>query len=451
MANETDGASPGAVIDGFTLGARVHPGAMGALYRVTQPGCARPLVMKMPRVGPEAPGESLVAFETEATIVPTLEGPHVPRFVARGDAAGIPYLVTEWVDGLPLEDLFARGRAAPAEVARVGAAVADALHDVHQQGVVHLDLKPENVILRGDGTAVLIDFGFAHHDRHPDLLAEATRFGMGSAPYVSPEQLLGRRGDRRSDIFALGVMLYELATGELPFGEPDSDVRNRFWLDPSPPVALAPQVPRWLQEIILRCLEPRAELRYEAASDVAFDLRHPEQVVLTERAAKLRRAGPVAHVQRFLRARAEHGPLLRAPAALVSPTPMVLVAIDTAHLEDERHSVIRGVVSQLITLSDEFRLICLSVIPPFEAPLEHRARLRSWAAPLGLPSERLSLHALDAASPAEAIIELARYNNVDLVVLGAPSEGGRAWSQSVASSVTARVRCSVHVVRVPQK
>jgi nucleotide-binding universal stress UspA family protein len=127
------------------------------------------------------------------------------------------------------------------------------------------------------------------------------------------------------------------------------------------------------------------------------------------------------------------------------------VAIDTAHLDDERHPAIRFAVSQILALSVEFRLICLTVIPPFAPPLQHLVDLRHWAAPFGLTSQRLTVHAVESSAPADVIIDLARHNNVDLVVLGAPSEGGRAWSQSVASAVTARVRCSVHVVRVPRR
>jgi eukaryotic-like serine/threonine-protein kinase len=312
-------------------------------------------------------------------------------------------------------------------------------------------VKPSNVILRGDGSAVLIDFGYAHHETLPDLLAEETRFRAGSAPYVSPEQLLGIRSDRRSDLFALGVVLYELASGKLPFGEPDADVRNRFWLDPTPPAALVPDLPPWLQEVILRCLEPRADHRYQSAAHVAFDLRHPEQVVLTPRSKKSSRIGMVAQVRRFLRAHAEHAGRLRTPAPLLSHTPIILVAVNTTRMEDERHPAIRFAISQMLALSTEFRLICLAVIPAAAPSLEHLLKLRQWVEPLGLSAERLSLHAVEAEDPAHVILEIARYNNVDVLVIGAPSPGGRAWSQSTASTVTAKANCSVHVVRVAKR
>jgi serine/threonine protein kinase len=449
--SEVNDLRVGSEIDGFIIGARVHAGAMGALYQVSKPGVDRHLVMKVPHVGPRGPSESIISFETEAMIVPVLAGPHVPGFLAVGDLTATPYLVTEWIDGKNLEDLVSTGPCGVDEVARIGAAVADALHSLHQQEVIHLDVKPENVILREDGTAVLIDFGFAHHARFPDLLAEETHFGVGSAPYVSPEQLLGTREDRRSDIFALGVVLYELLTGRFPFGEPDADVRNRFWIDPTPPSTITSDVPPWMQEIVLRCLEPRAALRYQSAAHVAFDLRHPEQVSLTARASKSKRAGLLSHLRRFLRARAEHGARLRSPGPLLSRTPIVLVAVDTAHIDDPRHPAIQFAVSQLLALSREYRLIGLTVIPPGASSLEHLVRLRHWTAPLGLPSQRLSLHAIESGSPEDVIVELARHNNVDLVVVGAPSEGDRAWAQSVASTVTARAKCSVHVVRVSKR
>jgi len=237
----------------------------------------------------------------------------------------------------------------------------------------------------------------------------------------------------------------------LPFGEPDTDVRNRFWLDPAPPRSLTPSVAPWLQEIILRCLETRAEQRYQSAAHVAFDLRHPEQIALTLRATKQLRTGFVGHVRRFLRAHSEHSARLRSPDALLTSTPILLGAVDTTNMDDPRHPAIRSAISRLLTQSAEFRLLCLSVIPPRESSLEHRLRLRNWVEPLRLPAQRLTSHAIESDAPADVILEFARRNNVDMIVIGAPSDGGRSWERSTASKVTAGARCSVHVVRVPHR
>src|SRR6187399_1398863 len=172
----TNSVEPGAVLDDFTVGELVHQGGMGSIYRVSCSDLAQPLVMKLPRLGQHDSETSIIGFETEATILPTLRGPHVPRFIAAGDLAHTPYVVLEWIEGQTLEQRFAGGPVAPAELAELGAAVADALHSVHQQEVIHLDVKPTNVMLGPDGTVVLIDFGLAHHARYPDLLAEETRF-----------------------------------------------------------------------------------------------------------------------------------------------------------------------------------------------------------------------------------------------------------------------------------
>jgi eukaryotic-like serine/threonine-protein kinase len=455
----------GSTIDGFVVGRHLHSGAMGNIFEVTRPGLAVPMVMKVPRVGPNEPSEGIISFETEATIVPALSGPHVPRFIAAGDLARTPYLVVEWIDGVSLEEVVAGGPLPPLEAARMGAALADALHSLHEQEAIHLDVKPANVIVKSDGTAVLIDFGYAHHARFPDLLAEETRFGAGSAAYVSPEQIQGTREDPRSDIFSFGVALYEITTGRLPF-EPDMDVRNRLWLEPVPPVAIAAGTPPWLQEIILRCLEPRAGLRYQTAAHVAFDLRNPEQVVLTARARKSSRIGIMQHVRRFLHARREYGMRLRLPNVPAGRAPIIMVAVDTAHPDDERQGAIQLATQQILSLSQEFRVVCVSVVrsiplidgaSPSETAsgihLEHLVRLRHWVEPLRMPVQRISLHAIESENPAEALLEFARRNHVDLIVLGAPGPArpDRSWWRSVASTVTAGAHCSVHVVRVPER
>ncbi len=214
-------SAPFATVDGFRLGECVHSGAQARIFRVVGPATVFfPIVMKVPRLGADEPSENLISFETEVSILPALSGPHVPRFVAAGDLAKTPYLVIEWIEGETVDSMLKRGAVPPADVARVGAAIADAVHAVHLQDAIHLDIKPDNLVVKTNGSVALIDFGLAHHARYPDLLAEEKRFAAGSAPYVSPEQVLGTRSDTRSDIFALGVVLYEMATGKLPFGTP---------------------------------------------------------------------------------------------------------------------------------------------------------------------------------------------------------------------------------------
>lgn len=269
------------------------------------------------------------------------------------------------------------------------------LHELHMQGAIHLDLKPDNVILRPDGSAVLLDFGLAHHMRFPDLLAEERRFAAGSAPYISPEQVRGMRSDPRSDLFALGAVLYEMATGRLPFGAPRSQgsLHDPLWREPAPPRALVPGFAPWLQEIILRCLEVDPRTRYQSAAHVAFDLRHPWQVALTAPARRDRAPGLAAQLGRWWRSR--HVVSAEAEKVL-GAAPVILAAVDTVHPDDERRPALQRTIAQVLRLSREFRVIGLAVIPggPGAAPvpLDHLARLRQWMEPFGLSSERLSLH-----------------------------------------------------------
>src|SRR5204863_3723566 len=139
--------------------------------------------------------------------------------------------------GEPLRSRLDQTPLPPDEVAAIGAKIAVALHDLHRQHVIHLDLKPSNVIMRDGGEAALIDFGLSRHDQLPDLVAEEISGPIGTGAYISPEQVQGERGDPRSDLFALGVVLYFLVTGERPFGEPGSarEWRPRLWRDAVPP------------------------------------------------------------------------------------------------------------------------------------------------------------------------------------------------------------------------
>jgi eukaryotic-like serine/threonine-protein kinase len=461
---------PGGIIDGYRLGDCVHKGGTGVIYRATAPAQQEtgfPIVLKAPFLGHGESAIGIIGLEMEQMILAKLTGPHVPRFVSAGDIRASPYVVMEWIDGESLARVLARSPLPPEEVARVGAALADAIHSVHLQDVIHFDIKPENFLLRPTGEAVLLDFGFARHARYPDLLAEEKEFAAGSAAYVSPEQLQHNRGDSRSDLFALGVLLYELATGAQPFGQPETvaGMRDRLWRRPAPPRALNPDVPPWLQEVILRCLEPAADARYQSAAHVAFDLRHPEQVALSGRAYETQASSIAAQAGRWWRAR-RRAVLVSSVRSPGRSVPVIMVAIDTEHPGDERHPALQQATRQLVSLYPELRLMCISVVKagsPAEGSgdldtttgrhLEHKMRLRHWVKPLGVPSSRISLHVIEGANAASTLLDLARANHVDLIILGAPAASQRAlaWWRSVASSVTASAHCSVHVVRVPER
>jgi nucleotide-binding universal stress UspA family protein len=296
-------------------------------------------------------------------------------------------------------------------------------------------VKPSNVLFRPTGEAVLVDFGLARHAHYPDLLAEEIRSPIGSAPYISPEQVMGVRWDPRSDVFAMGAVLYELATGRYPFGSPGSlaALRKRLWRDPAPPRAVVKSVPEWLQEVILRCLEPDPDLRYPSAAQVAFDLADPGQIGVGPRGRKLRRDGRWKVFRRYFRAVGlEPGEAPEPTRRFLGPS-IVLVAIATQHADDAQLDALREAVRRIRAAAPEQRLACLTVIKP--APelggasedeaatsqrIKHSVIMRNWAEPLGLEAGQISFHVLESNEPAEAILKFARMNQVDHIVIGAP-------------------------------
>jgi serine/threonine protein kinase len=227
---------------------------MAVLYRVSTPDAAFPLVMKVPRLGPGEPAASVISFEIEQMVLAALRGPHVPRFVTSREDVERPYIVMEYVQGRSLEEWVERAPVPAEEVARLGAAVATALHALHLQDAIHLDVKPSNVMIRPGGEAVLIDFGLAHHGHYPDLLAEEVRQPVGSAPYIAPEQVLGVRCDPRSDVFALGPPRARHGRAAVRRADLPATLRRRLWRD-RPATSDRADVPEWLQYVILRCLE----------------------------------------------------------------------------------------------------------------------------------------------------------------------------------------------------
>src|SRR4029453_9787247 len=358
---------PGTEIDGFRLGDRIHVGTMAWIYRLMGPDGPLPLIMKIPRLGAGEPAINVVSFEVCRQVLGALEqGPQNPTLVAYGDVETTPYLVMEFIEGERLIDWTTKAPLSAAEVARIGSAFAVALHRIHRQDVLHLDLKSGNVLLRKNGEAALIDFGLSAHRHYPDLLAEEFRYPVGNWEYMSPEQILGIRCDPRSDIFALGAHLYELATGRLPFGRPRTvkQLRKRLYSDPIPPRAHLATIPGWLQEIILHSLEAHNRKLSASASDVAFDLANPDQVALSERASQLKRTRLSSRLVRRMAVN-QFVPAPCPPLAFRSdPASIVMVAIDAADTDARMHEALRDTVRRVVVADARCRLACMTVVPP---------------------------------------------------------------------------------------
>lgn len=454
----------GSVIDGFRLEQIAYRGGMATLWRVTHADMAAPLVMKVPRLEYGEDAAAIVGFEVEQMIMPSLSGTHVPRFVAAGDFTTMPYIVMEFINGPSLRARIDDAPLAPEEVAAVGAKVATALHQLHRQNVIHLDLKPSSVLFRANGDAVLIDYGLAHHNQLPDLLAEQFRLPLGTGPYMSPEQIYGVRNDARSDLFALGVTLYFLATGERPFGNPTSiaGLRKRLYQNPPPPAALRPGFPPWLQEIILHCLEVDPARRYNTAAQVAFDLQHPQEVVLSERAARTACDGIGDRLRSWLGSFGAGRVVHSSIADHLAAAPIVMVAVDLMPGMEALGEALQRATRRVLAADAGARLSCVSVLKTSRIAIDSNVdaegrnlhvqrlvELKHWARALGLEPARVTFHVLEAPEPAAALVEYAHANQVDHIVVGArASSAVRRFLGSVSSRVVAEAPCTVTVVRV---
>ena len=487
----------GTDIDGFRVGEMLHKGGMALIYRVAySDGRPAPfeMIMKVPRMTAADGAENIVSFEVEHQILQALSGPHVPRLVAAGDIAVLPYLVMEYVRGHTLDHWLERypnpsslrtkrqrsslreateGRQAQQEmscppdlIAALGASIATAAHALHQQNAVHLDLKPANVIITEDESshalsAVLLDFGLSYHAHYPDLLAEEMRKAIGSPAYMAPEQVVGVRGDPRSDVFSIGVMLYELATGELPFGAPSTSggLRQRLWADPAPPRQLRPDLPEWLQEVILCCLEPTAARRYPSAAHLAFDLTHPDQVKITERGQRLKGTGFGTHFKRWLRAAGAQYQPSPLPARQITEVPILLVAVPNNEVTDATRYSLRQAVNRSLGIRPGARLACVTVVPPGSSSdanksetTVHRAMLamlKDWARGVDLTGHQISYHVLESTDVADAIVRYAQSNHVSMIVMGSATHGLQLqrFVATVPIRVAMHAPCTVILVK----
>jgi serine/threonine-protein kinase len=266
----------------YVIERRIGDGAMAVVYRAHDPSIDRVLAIKV--LKPELRQDAGLSqrFLREARAAGALSHPNIVTIYDVGEADGFPYIAMELLDGVPLDEhLRAHGRMAPADVSRIGAQLADALDYAHGLGVIHRDIKPSNIMLSAGGrTAKILDFGIARMlqaGAGAETQAARTQFGqvLGTPRYMSPEQAFGLELDQRSDLFSLGVVLYELVTGQTAFaGTSIATLALQITQRKTEPLGrIVPDCPRGLSHVVDKLLAKQPDKRFASGAEVAKALR----------------------------------------------------------------------------------------------------------------------------------------------------------------------------------
>jgi serine/threonine protein kinase len=267
----------------YAIQSELGRGAMGVVYKATDTALERTVAVKTVNMALERDGAEKyeARFYQEARAAGSLNHPNIVTVYDVGKEGNVAYMAMEFIEGQELRSLLAEGRALPvSQAVSIAAQVAEGLAYAHQHGVVHRDIKPANIMVLSDGPVKITDFGIARMRASND---ELTQSGMmlGSPKYMSPEQVIGKRADHRSDIFSLGVILYETLTGSAPFsGENVTALMYQIVnFAPPAPSAVNPAVPELLNFIVAKMLAKPLEERYPSAQELANDLRNCERQI----------------------------------------------------------------------------------------------------------------------------------------------------------------------------
>jgi len=277
---------PGDHLDQFLIEAVVATSGMATVFKAHDPENGRQVAIKVPHPDIEGDPAMFDRFQREEEIGKRIDHPGVMKVFANPNRSQV-YMVMEWIEGRLLRQILNEEKILSIERAvKLAIRICEALEYIHANGVVHRDLKPENIMVDGSDNIRLIDFGIAANAGSRRLTFAKLSQNMGTPDYISPEQVRGGRGDARSDIYALGVMLYEMLTGQVPFKGPNpfAVMNDRLLNSPQPPRNLQPSITPQLQEILYRALEREPKNRYRSAREFAYDLQHQDQIGVAVRA-----------------------------------------------------------------------------------------------------------------------------------------------------------------------
>jgi serine/threonine protein kinase len=307
----------------FELIAAVGSGAFGTVYRARDPQLDRVVALKIPRAGNLPERAEFDRFVREGRSAGQLRHPSIVAVHEVGQVEGLPYIVSDFIEGVTLTDRMTAGQPTPREAATIVASVADALDEAHRQGVIHRDIKPSNIMLGLEGLPMVMDFGLAKREAGEITMTFQGQI-LGTPAFMSPEQAGGdaHRVDGRSDIYSLGAVLYLLLTGELPFkGNARMLLHQVLHDNPRSPRSLVRSTPRDLETICLKAMAKSALDRYPCASEFAHDLRR----WLTERPVVARPVGPLRRLGLWSR----RNPALAMAGGLALLAVMVMIVTST--------------------------------------------------------------------------------------------------------------------------
>jgi serine/threonine-protein kinase len=273
----------------FEIDSVISRSGMATIYKAKDLETKQTVAVKIPHMQMESDAGSFARFQREAEIGEMLDHPNILKFIKVPNKSR-PYIVTEYLEGKPLSNVLNEVRPLPIpDAVQIASYICGALAHMHEHKVVHRDLKPQNIMLCSDGSLRIIDFGIAKSMEMRRLTFAGFTPAMGTPDYMAPEQVKGKRGDERTDIYSLGAVLYEMTTGSVPFEGPNPFVvmNSRITGDPIAPRKVNPQISEQLEEIILHAMEREPHKRYQSAAVMKAELDDPESVKVTGRARHL--------------------------------------------------------------------------------------------------------------------------------------------------------------------
>ena len=277
---------PNETLDGrLQIEGVISRSGMASIYKAKDLMTGQAVAVKIPHQQFESDPASFARFQREAEIGKKLNHPKILRLLDVGEHSR-PYIVMEYLEGKTLDQVMNKIRPLPiSDAVQIASQVCDALAYMHQHKIVHRDLKPQNIMICNDGSLRIMDFGIAKSTEMRRITFAGFSPAMGTPDYMAPEQVQGKRGDERTDIYSLGAVLYETATGSVPFegDNPFIVMNSRITGDPIAPRKLNREIPKEIEEIILHAMEREPHRRYASAAAMKVELDNPDAVKLTGR------------------------------------------------------------------------------------------------------------------------------------------------------------------------